>query len=304
MTSHMAHDKENVINKMKVMTEQNASKHLSVKRITPSKKDEPQLDILKAMETNMHFQMTYFAKNVDSMELLFQPDVTVVRSTLMDDTFNYILSARFSETNIQNRVVETLKPFREKSWPYSWWISPSDTPMTLSDVLLAEGLQFKEENIGMYLQLSDCLPSQLKTILNFQKVRSLEHLKEFSQVILNIGGNPEAFDKIYSQLTPILSQNRSDFEMHVAYLDHIPIVTGILVLHANVAGIYYVATVPDQRKKGYGTAMMKYLIERAKDQGYDMITLQASKEGKALYQRLGFEEVCVFKEYAEGNSNL
>jgi ribosomal protein S18 acetylase RimI-like enzyme len=59
-----------------------------------------------------------------------------------------------------------------------------------------------------------------------------------------------------------------------------------------------VATVPEQRKKGYGTAMMDHLIQRAKNQGYHLVTLQASREGKGLYQRLGFQECCVFREYA------
>lgn len=290
--------KESFIKKIDVMAATKESKPLFKKRSASRKKEWSQLEILKAMETNMHLQMTYFAKYVDTMELPFQPDVTVVRSKIVDDTFNYILSARFTDTNVQSRVFEILKLFREKSLPCSWWIGPSDTPKTLEDVLQSQGLHFKEENIGMYLYLDDFLPSQLKTSLNFKKVSSLVQLKDFSQVIVNIGGNPEAFDKIYSHIPPILYQNAACFEMYVAYLNNVPIVTGILVLHANVGGIYYVATVPDQRKKGYGTAMMEYLIRRAKDQGYHVVTLQASQEGKALYQRLGFKESCVFKEYA------
>ncbi|MGK5595665.1 MAG: hypothetical protein ACSNEK_09965 [Parachlamydiaceae bacterium] len=52
------------------------------------------------------------------MELLFQPDATVVRSIVVDDTFNYILSARFSDTNVHNRVVQILKLSREQSLPH------------------------------------------------------------------------------------------------------------------------------------------------------------------------------------------
>lgn len=85
--------------------------------------------------------------------------------------------------------------------------------------------------------------------------------------------------------------------MYVGYLDGIPAVTGILVTHANVAGIYYVTTCPQQRKKGFGTAMMEHLLERAQAKGYFIATLQASSEGISLYERLGFKPCCQFLEY-------
>ena len=90
--------------------------------------------------------------------------------------------------------------------------------------------------------------------------------------------------------------------MYVGYLDEKPVVTGILVLHANVGGIYYVATIPRHRKKGYGTAMMELMLAEAKHRGYHMATLQASKEGKHLYERLGFKACSIYKEYSLGSS--
>lgn len=58
------------------------------------------------------------------------------------------------------------------------------------------------------------------------------------------------------------------------------------------------ATLPDLRGKGYGTAMMEHLLNRAKQKGYHLTGLEASREGANLYKRLGFKEICVFKEYA------
>lgn len=90
--------------------------------------------------------------------------------------------------------------------------------------------------------------------------------------------------------------------MHVAYLNQQPIATGILVLHANAAGIYYVATALNQQKKGHGTAMMEHLLTLAKAKGYHLSTLQASQEGKSLYERQGFQPLTTFKEYAYANN--
>ena|GEM_PF-6037479 len=39
-------------------------------------------------------------------------------------------------------------------------------------------------------------------------------------------------------------------------------------------------------------------LNRAKSEGYHIATLQASHEGKGLYEKLGFKKCCIFKEYA------
>jgi GNAT superfamily N-acetyltransferase len=255
-------------------------------------------EILKAMQLNMQLQMTYFAHYVPSMEIVSEPDVTVVRSRIPDDTFNYVLSAHFTEENAHDRIVHVLGLFKEFRLPFSWWVGVSDSPSTLSDLLQHQGLTLKEKNIGMYRELApvDCTPQTSPLI--FQRVESREHLKAFADILVAVGGIPQAFDLIYSQLPPAAYCGETPLEMHIAYFENAPVVTGILVSHADVAGIYYVATIPQQRKKGFGTAMMKNLLQRAKEKGYLIAVLQASHEGLSLYERLGFKRCCQFLEYA------
>ena len=78
--------------------------------------------ILEAMEVNMHLYMTYWVKYVPSMEWFFDPDVTVIQSKMPDDTFNYVLSARFNTESAQVRVDEIMNRYQEKKLPFSWWI--------------------------------------------------------------------------------------------------------------------------------------------------------------------------------------
>lgn len=274
------------------------TKPLHSKKKSPRRRFTSLPEILQAMEANMHLHMTYFAKYLPALELVFEPDVTVIRSEIPDDTFNYVLFAKFRENNVHNRAAHVISLYKKHHLPFSWWIGESDTPPGLASALSKEGLGFKEENVGMYLE---CDSFQTKThtpLLKFQRVFSLKELQDFCQIIVEIGGNPQAFDLIYRQLPQVLYTEGACFEMHVGYVSELPVVTGVLVLDANVAGIYYVATAPSQRKKGYGTAMMEYLLDRAKTEGYSVATLQASHEGKNLYKRLGFKEVCTFKEYA------
>lgn len=245
---------------------------------------------------NMHLQMTYFAGKMPKVENLFELDVTIIRSEIPDDMFNYVLSARFAE-NPAKRIDHVIEKFKECHFPFSWWVGELDTPFNLGELLSQQGLLFKEEDIGMTLDLEN-FQSNSATDLHFERVQNATSVKEFGSVIQAIGGHPESYDRIYKHIPLSLLQEGSLLEMHIGFSEGKPTVTGILVLGGNIAGIYYVATLPNQRGKGYGTAMMEYLLNLAKEKGYRLAGLEASSEGKNLYKRLGFKEVCVFKEFA------
>ncbi len=69
-------------------------------------------------------------------------------------------------------------------------------------------------------------------------------------------------------------------------------VSGSLLLPMNHFQITF------DRKKGFATAMLNHLLERAKKKGCLIATLQASQEGLLLYERLGFKGCCQFLAYS------
>lgn len=253
-------------------------------------------EIAHAMEVNMHLQMTYFAKYHPSIDLVFKPGISIVRSSLADDTFNYVLRSRWSSKQAKHCIQETSSLFEEKGLPFSWWTSPSDTPAPFSQELLSQGFSFKEENIGMHCLL-DGLAFHAPSPLSFCRVEKEEDVEAFCSVLVSIGLHPQTFPLIYQPLPKILYQEGACLEMYLGWAGSVPVVTGMIVFHAHAAGLYYVATCPEERKKGYGTAMMKHLLNRAQRKGYHLATLQASQEGKGLYERLGFSCSSSFKEY-------
>jgi len=255
-------------------------------------------EILQSMEANMHLQMTYFAKYVPNIDIIFQLDVTVVYSSIPDDTFNYVIGAKFSDYNVKDRVEHVLNLYREKGIPFSWWLGEKDTPETLEDELTSQGLSLKEDDIGMYLSLDEYESKESSSEISMTRVLGEKGLRDFAKVFADLGGYPNLYEDLYSKLPPVLIADGGPYEMYVGYLDGQPIVTGVLVLHANVAGIYYVMTVPEQRRRGFGSLMMQYLINRSKEEGYPLVTLQASAAGKGLYERLGFKSMCRFVEYS------
>lgn len=270
------------------------------KTIYPRKSTWTQGEIIDALEANMQLQMTYLAKYLPEMQVIYEPDVIVVRSSIRDDTFNYIINTRFRESAVRDRITHVLKLFQSLNFPFSWWVGERDTPDTLEQELVRHGLNPKEDDIGMYLFLDKAQLHLKVPELSIQRVIEKPALKDFATVMTTIGGSPDIYEQFFNKIPPALYAEGAPYEVYVGYLNKEAVVTGILVLHANVGGIYYIMTSPAHRRKGYGTEMMVFLLMRAKERGYHLSTLQASASGRNLYQRLGFEPICRFVEYATG----
>lgn len=248
------------------------------------------------LETNMALQMTYFAGKMGQVERMPLESATVIRSDISDDMFNYVLSAQFGDEEASAQIDEIIRLFKIKNLPFSWWVGPSDKPKNLKAILRSKGMKVKEQDVGMILKLEKFIP-EIESGLKFVRVADQETLKVFSDIIVAIGGHPKCYENIYRHIPAELLEENAPLQMYVAYEREKPAATGILVLDGELAGLYYIATTPEKRGKGYGTAMTEHLLTLAKKKGYLLAGLEASHEGLNLYKRLGFEEVAVFEEF-------
>jgi ribosomal protein S18 acetylase RimI-like enzyme len=90
-------------------------------------------------------------------------------------------------------------------------------------------------------------------------------------------------------LTPlpngVLSGYRADYDGQAAAV--------ALALHHNDdCGISFVATVPDARRRGLATAVMRQALQDAIANGCTTTTLQATDVGERLYTNLGYHRLC------------
>jgi ribosomal protein S18 acetylase RimI-like enzyme len=63
-------------------------------------------------------------------------------------------------------------------------------------------------------------------------------------------------------------------------------------------GVYSLATMPGDRRHGYGEALLRGALERESARtGVTRVILQSTEAGQGLYERLGFHEVAQFSVY-------
>jgi hypothetical protein len=84
----------------------------------------------------------------------------------------------------------------------------------------------------------------------------------------------------------------------VAYEDAQPLAAALAFLSHGVAGIYWVGTVSNARRSGLGEAVAAATTNWTFEQGASACTLQASPMGEPIYERMGYESLYRYTNYA------
>ncbi len=89
------------------------------------------------------------------------------------------------------------------------------------------------------------------------------------------------------------------FASYVGYVDGEPVSTAALVIGGEAAGVYNVATLPPHQRRGYGEAVMRYALEKARrEHGIERTILQSTPAGYKLYERMGYRTVTKVSVYS------
>ena len=148
----------------------------------------------------------------------------------------------------------------------------------------------------MYLDLKNYTTTPIQKLKIIQ-LETKAQLKEFNQILVQSFGNPKAFDIIFNKIPVSAYTNKAPYRFYTGYINNKAVTTGTLVFHAGVVGIYFIVTLTEERRKGYATEMMHYLLAIAKKEKQKTAILQASEDGKKIYQKMGFQECCIFQEF-------
>jgi GNAT superfamily N-acetyltransferase len=91
------------------------------------------------------------------------------------------------------------------------------------------------------------------------------------------------------------AERERPFAAYVALIDGEPVASSLAFFDAGIAGIYYVSTVPEQRRRGLGAVITATALIEARRRECTAAILHATEMGYPVCRRLGFEEVCAIE---------
>jgi GNAT superfamily N-acetyltransferase len=212
---------------------------------------------------------------------------------------NAVVKADIAPSKVDALITETIVQFRLKNVSGSWHVSPLSQPSDLGKHLLAHGFKDGGTEIGMAIDLhsmTENLP--LGENIRFEMVRTEADLKVWEDTLAQGFGEGEIEARWTGAMYRKLGYGEGSAWRHfLAYVNDTPVATTSLFLGSEVAGIYFVFTVPQARRRSIGAGITLAALQTARKLGYQMGVLGSSPMGYSVYRTLGFKEFCRLEVY-------
>jgi GNAT superfamily N-acetyltransferase len=210
---------------------------------------------------------------------------------------NGIVCSQLSSINVDTVIDDIVSYFYERNAIWEWIVGPNATPTSLETTLLSHGLVVRAESTGMAVNLNG-LSQDTPSTSNFRiiQVSDDKTLKLWANKMMEGFESPTLYPT-FIDLECSLGCNNPAYRRYLGIWDGQPVSTSALFLGEKVAGIYCVSTLPTARKMGMGKAITLHALREAKAKGYHIAVLQSSPMGRTVYQRLGFRQYSVLRDY-------
>lgn len=269
------------------------------RQISEILKDFSAPPLARAIEANVIGQFQLVFARLPQAEIHDEPDMAWIVTDIPHPYLNCVLRAKLALDDIDAGIDATLTHFRSRGLPMTWYIGPSTEPADLGRHLTAHGLTHAEDESGMavdLLALNEDLSAPLD--LTIERVGDVETLQKWLYPVMISFNYPDfvanALFDLYARLG--LGQHLR-WRLYVGLLKGEPVAASRLFLGGGVGGISHLATLPEARRQGVGTAMTLAPLREARSMGYRIGVLRSTQRALGVYRRLGFKEHCKFGIY-------
>jgi len=192
-------------------------------------------------------------------------------------------------------VAQSLAALEKHHVAGSWHVGPSMRTDSLIRELSAVGFIPGGGEPGMAVRISELIAPRAVPGFELARVGGDEPLAMWERTLGRGFGEGEKEARWVASVFRKLGYG-DPWRHYLGLLDGAPVATTTIFLGAGVAGVYFVMTVPEARRRGIGAAITYAALREAREVAKYGV-LGSSPAGRSMYARLGFREYCTIDLY-------
>ena len=210
--------------------------------------------------------------------------------------FQGVHLSQIPEDKADEVITSIIARYEEIDKPWKWWVGPTCKPDNLPEYLERHGLEYGGDTPYMAVELDKLNDVDVPDELEIRRLEDSETLRLWSKAVATGYGYPKLVDEFYA-----VESHESLWLPHrrryVGFSDGVPVCGSCVLDDLGVAGIYYVATVPEARRRGFATAITLAPLKDSSKLGVKVGVLHPSPMGYGVYKRIGFKDIGKHSEY-------
>src|SRR5262249_30742901 len=153
--------------------------------------------------------------------------------------------ARLTLESARRRIDDALGFFDRSSHPFSWWHGPGTTPDSLASLLIEHGLEARDTELLMALDLASLPDRHHPEDLQIRRVTTSRDPAVFAELSAANWSPPDPWVIRYYELArdALLAPTATQW-LYLGWLDGWPVATAELTVGGGVVGLYNIATIP------------------------------------------------------------
>ncbi|MGZ0151698.1 GNAT family N-acetyltransferase [Kribbella sp. WER1] len=188
-------------------------------------------------------------------------------------------------------IAESLAELTKHDVPGTWHVGPS---LRIDrTALIAAGFADAGSEPGMAVRIAELEPPRDVPGLSITRVTDDAALAVWEATLGQGFGEGEREARWVASVYRKLGY-ADPWRHYLAELDGTPVGTATVFLGAGVAGLYFVMTVPEARRRGIGAALTYGVLHEVE---VEYAVLGSSAAGRPVYEALGFREYCTVDLY-------
>ncbi|GAA1603914.1 GNAT family N-acetyltransferase [Kribbella karoonensis] len=250
------------------------------------------MDVYEAADANVAAAVSLFGRYGAGSVLDVRPGLLLVAAASEYAGAFHNAALRTDPTADPHRVVDDMQSFgRAHRRDMVLWAS-THRDQDLAEVAEARGLRIRSTAVGMALRT----PPTVEQPGDIELVAA--DVDGFAAVHRDVVADVDAVPQ-FASAGVLLAPGVSSL---VAYADGTPVSCAMAVRSGRTAGIYWVATRPAARRRGYGSLVTAAVARLGFEQGAEVVVLQATAMGAPVYEALGFEAFTEYRRFGQPGS--